>query len=98
VSDTIYCRAGVRIGPFECRTLWVRSPRTGREIRVGDGWLTDIPNGQRLWTRVVQAMSQNRPAAFTPDELKALVALEAKIAAKSRPLPPGPDRRGWGRR
>ena len=97
--STVYCRAGIRFGPFDTRRLWVRSPRTGKEISVGDGWLMDLPNGQRLWTRVVQAMSQNKPAAFSPDELKALAALAEKVAAKSKPLPPGADRRGgWGRR
>jgi hypothetical protein len=96
VSDTIDCRAGLKRNDLtNSYSAWVRSPRTGHVLTIGEGWWHELPF--RLNGRIVAAMAIGKPAKFTPDELKALVALEAKIAAKSRPLPPGADRRkqGW---
>jgi hypothetical protein len=102
----IPCVAGIRPIPHSLQNeFWIRSPKTGRELRISDGWRTELEiAAPRLVARIAHARSTGQAVIeFTVSELKAFADLAAKIAEHCRPKPgvyanyrikPG-RRRGW---
>lgn len=91
----IACVAGVRIIPNSMaqREIWVRSPRTGNEVVISDGWWPQLEErAARLVARIIHNRATGLSViSFTPAELAALVAVRNLMAEKNKPLPSNPD-------
>jgi hypothetical protein len=97
----ITCRCGVRPVPIpRCvqNQLWVRSPKTGREIVIGDGFFAQLrERAPRLVSRITKACSQGRSTVdLSIAELQAVADVAKIIADATKPLPVPPG--GWNRR
>jgi hypothetical protein len=97
----IACRCGVRPVPIPgCaqNQLWVRSPKTGREIVIGDGFFLQLrERAPRLVSRIVKASSQGRSTLdLSIADLQAVVDVAKIIADATKPLPVPAG--GWNRR
>lgn len=102
----IACIAGIRPMPNSPQNqVWIRSPRTGRELSVADGWFPELKaTAPQLVAKVVHARSTGRAVVdLTAAELRAFASLAATIAERCKPKPgfysgyrhkPG-RRRGW---
>jgi len=73
-QNTIECPCGLRV-ENNATVVWVRSPRTGRELIFTERVQSGLPAGVKA--RIVQTAATGKHVAeFTPEELHKLVALE----------------------
>lgn len=101
------CRAGLRpIASSPQNRLWVISPKTGKELTIGDGFFPEIrERAPRLIGRIAQARAQGIAIVhLSIAELQALVDVQKLIAERCKPIPAGGlyrryrryRRRPWG--
>jgi hypothetical protein len=93
------CKVGLKpIEKSPQNLLWVRSPKTGQVISVGDGWWVDLRRlAPRLIGRIAQARSLGRSTVeLSIAELAAVVEVARIIAERCKPLPkPAGGWNGW---
>jgi hypothetical protein len=93
------CRAGFKpIEKSPQNLLWVRSPKTGQVISIGDGWWPELRQlAPRLIGRIAQARSVGRSIVeLSIAELAAVVEVARIIAERCKPLPkPAGGWNGW---
>lgn len=102
----ILCVCGIRPIPNSLQNqVWIRSPKTGRELVIGDGWFAELRAvAPRVIRSIVHARANGQSRVeFSLSELKCFADLVAQIAEQCRPKPglyagyrvkPG-RRRGW---
>jgi hypothetical protein len=91
------CRAGFkRIEKSPQFLVWIRSPKTGQIIEIGDGWWPQLRElAPRLIGRIAQARSVGRAIVeLSIAELAAVVEVSRIIAERCKPLPKPAG--GWG--
>jgi hypothetical protein len=91
------CRVGFKpIEKSPQNMLWVKSPKTGQIIEIGDGWWPELrERAPRLIGRIAQARSVGRAIVeLSIAELAAVVEVTRIIAERCKPLPKPAG--GWG--